>query len=116
VTELGSLEKVSAMSLLFVNDRCTYITVDGSDYNGADHHDPIRERNVNLTVEGGASISRLDLWEVGRMHELYEQLESASDESLRSNNSGQDRKDKRWIEHARRYSFEERIRVCRWSA
>jgi hypothetical protein len=81
---------VSATFLPFVKDCCTYVTVNGSDYNGTDHHDPIRQRNVNLSMESSTRVSGLDLRKVGRMHELYEQLESAGNECLRSNDSSED--------------------------
>lgn len=82
MTELGSLGDVSACFVLSVNERCTCVAVDGSNYNSTNHHEPIRKRNINLTMEVGARVSCLDLWEVGRVHELYEQLESAGDECL----------------------------------
>lgn len=66
----------------YVNYWSAYVAVDRSDDNGTDHHDPVRKGNIYLTVEGSARIRRLDLWEVGRVHKLYEQLKSASDECL----------------------------------
>jgi hypothetical protein len=63
---------MSACFVPFVNGLCPYVAVNGSDYDGTNHHGPIRKRNIDLPMECGASICRLDLWEVGRMHELYE--------------------------------------------
>lgn len=101
-------------SLPVIRCQYAYVTVDGSDYDCANHHEPISDGNIDLPMEGGAGVSGLDLWEIGRVHELYQQLESAGDECLRSNNGSKNRNDKRWIEHARGYSLEERVCVCRW--
>lgn len=90
----------------------TYVAVDGSNDHSADHHDPVGQRYIHLPMEFGASISRLDLREIGRMHELNKQLEGTGDESLRSDNGGENRKNKRRVEHARRHSLEEGIGIC----
>ena len=43
----------------------THVVVNSCNNDGADHHQPIRHGNVDLTVEFLACINHFDMWKVG---------------------------------------------------
>ena len=59
-----------------------YVAVRGRDDDGANHHEPVRHRDVQLAVELGGGVDRLDLGKVARAHDLPQELEGACDDGL----------------------------------
>lgn len=96
-----------------------YVVVDcGHDY-CSDHHQPICDRNIDLTVECFRCMIDFNLREVRKFHDLTQQLYSCQwslikqypyatnlispgDDRLACNDAGQDSHDKTGPEHARR--------------
>lgn len=68
--------------------RC--VRVDGSNNDSADHHQPIRNGDIDLTVESVAGVDHLDVRKVGHDHDLTQQLEHTRDNSLGCDNCRED--------------------------
>lgn len=105
-----------------------YIIVDCSHDDCPDHHQPVRDRNIDLTVECFRCMIDLHLGEVRKLHDLAQQLYScqwcliqpnscatnlisSSDDRLTCNNTGQYSHDEAGPKHARGNSQIERIGI-----
>lgn len=89
----------------------TYVVIYRSDDHCSDHQQPVRHRNIYLIMEDLRFVNSLDMGEIGYIHHLNEQLETAGDHSLRSDNGGKDSNNKTEVECSRWDSIEEWIRI-----
>ena len=78
-------------ALYIVRSMTTDIVIYGGYDHRPNHHCPVCHRYIYLSVEFIACMYRFDVREVRSLHYLREQLEGTGYESLRCNNSCEDR-------------------------